>query len=163
MSIRRRGMARLARRKAERRLAVFGCIDKLLRFAVESVAAQKWIVFFLLETVRCARAFLVSLGHIARHRFAECFRLGALENNNFLRHKIDNYSLFSAGAACSSSASVSVASSSVRPKSEVTDWRTREALFCFSSCDWHSTVKRANGIASSRVCGIDLPDISQMP
>ncbi len=36
----------------------------------------------------------------------------------------------------------------------MTDWRTREALFCFSSCDWHSTVKRAKGIASSRACPI---------
>jgi hypothetical protein len=30
MSILRRGMARLARRKAERRLAVFGCIESYL-------------------------------------------------------------------------------------------------------------------------------------
>ena len=45
----------------------------------------------------------------------------------------------------------------------MTDCRTREALFCFSSCDWHSTVKRANGIASSRACEIGLPDISQIP
>src|SRR5437870_1764253 len=136
---------------------------------MQRVPSQKRIVFLFLETVWCARAFLVARGHVTRHRFAQRFGLGALENDNFLRHKIDNrsrtrsYSLVSAGAACSSSDSVSVASSSVRPNSDVTDWRTREALFCFSSCDWHSTVNRANGIASSRARGIDLPDISQMP
>src|SRR5712691_5522610 len=102
---------------------------------------------------------LVSRRHVTRDRFAERLCFGALESDDFLRH--DDYSLFSAGAASSSSASPP--SSSVKPKSEVTDCRTREALFCFSSCDWHSTVKRANGIASSRVCGIGLPDISHTP
>src|ERR1051326_9379995 len=168
MSIRRRGMARLARRKAERRLAVFGCI-RLFRLAVKRVPTQKWVVFFPLEPVRCARALLVARRHVTRHWFAQRFRFGAFESDNFLRHKIDNYSrtwsysFVSTGAACSSSPSVSVASSSVRPKREVTDWRTREALLCFSSCDWHSTVKRAKGIASSRARRIGLPDISHLP
>src|ERR1700693_4071801 len=158
MSILRRGMARLARRNAARRLAVLGCI-RLFGFAVKRVLSQEWIVFLFLEPVRRARTFLVPLGHVTRNRFAERFRFGAFEGNNFLGHR--RYSLDSAAGAASSS-SPSPPSSSVKPKSEVTDWRTREALFCFSSCDWHSTVNRANGIASRRACGIGLPDISQI-
>src|SRR5437016_9981623 len=132
MSIRRRGMARLARRNAERRLAVLGCI-RLFGFAVKRVLAQKWVVFLFLEPVRCARTFLVPRGHVTRDRFAERFRFGALEGDNFLRHV--RYSFDSGvGAASDSSASPSP-SSSVKPKSDVTDWRTRDILFCFSSCD----------------------------
>src|SRR5438132_5691276 len=160
MSIRRRGMARLARRNAERRLAVLGCIGKLFGFAMKRVLSQKRIVFLFLEPVRRARTFLVPRRHVARDRFAERFRFGAFENDNFLCHRC--YSLDSAAGAASSS-SPSPPSSSVKPKSDVTDCRTREALFCFSSCDWHSTVNRANGIASRRACGIGLPDISQIP
>src|SRR5213593_1758557 len=130
---------------------------------MESVLSQKRIVFFLLEPVRRARTFLVARGHVTRNRFAEGFGLRALEDDNFLRHRDSGYSLLSAGAGCSSSVSPSPPSSSVKPKSDVTDWRTREALLCFSSCDWHSTVNRANGIASRRACGIGLPDISQVP
>src|SRR2546421_8866121 len=159
ISIRRRGMARLARRNAERRLAVLGCI-RLFGFAMKRVLSQKRIVFLFLEPVPRARAFLVSLAHVTRNRFAERFRFGAFEGDNFLGHRC--YSLVSAAGVASSS-SPSPPSSSVKPKSEVTDWRTRDILFCFSSCDWHSTVKRANGIASRRACGIGLPDISQTP
>src|SRR5207302_8005891 len=159
MSIRRRGMARLARRNAVRRLAVLGCI-RLLGFAMKRVLPQKRVVFLFLEPVRRARTFFVSLAHVTRNRFTERFRFGAFENDNFLCHR--RYSLVSAAGAASSS-SPSPPSSSVKPKSEVTDWRTRDILFCFSSCDWHSTVKRANGIASRRACGIGLPDISQIP
>src|SRR5438270_12351880 len=160
MSIRRRGMARLARRNAERRLAVLGCI-RLFGFAMKRVFPQERIVFLFLEPVRGARTFLVPGGHVTRNWLAERFRFGALEGDNFLRHF--RYSFDSGAGAASSSPSPSPPSSSVKPKSEVTDWRTREALFCFSSCDWHSTVKRANGIASRRACGIGLPDISQIP
>src|SRR5712692_10066093 len=127
---------------------------------MKRVLPQKRIVFLFLEPIRGARTFLVPLAHVTRDRFAQSFRFSAFEGDNFLRHRC--YSLDSAAGAASSS-SPSPPSSSVRPKSEVTDCRTREALFCFSSCDWHSTVKRANGIASSRVCGIGLPDISHTP
>src|SRR5207248_7168096 len=110
------------------------------------------------------RAFFVPGRHVARRRFTQRLSLGAFEGDDFLRHNLvaKRYSFSAVGAGCSSS-SVSGASSSVKPKSEVTDCRTREALLCFSNCDWHSTVKRANGIASSRARGICLPDISQMP
>src|SRR5438132_8341378 len=131
MSIRRRGMARLARRNAERRLAVLGCIG-LFGFAMKRVLSQKRIVFLFLEPVRRARAFFVPRGHVTRDRFAERFRFGAFEGDNFLRHR--RYSLVSAAGAASSS-SPSPPSSSVKPKSDVTDWRTRDILFCFSSCD----------------------------
>src|SRR5438445_2841166 len=127
---------------------------------MERVLAEKRIVFLFLQPVRRARTLLVSKRHVTRDRFAQRFRFGALKDDNFLCHR--NYSLVSAAGVASSS-SPSPPSSSVKPKSEVTDWRTRDALFCFSSCDWHSTVKRANGIASSRACGIGLPDISQTP
>src|SRR5438477_7692939 len=72
MSIRRRGMARLARRNAERRLAVLGCI-RLFGFAVKRVLAQKWVVFLFLEPVWGARTFLVPRGHVTRNRFASAF------------------------------------------------------------------------------------------
>src|SRR6266567_1368622 len=168
--MRRRGMVRLARRKAERRLAVFGCM-RSAGLAVKRMFFQKRVVFFLFQPVRCARALLVSRRHVTRNGFTQSFSLGAFQCDNFLRHKINNllanhfgviYSFSAAGAGCSSSVS-GASSSSVKPKSEVTDCRTREALFCFSSCDWHLTVKRANGIASRRARGICLPDISQMP
>src|SRR5690242_13370836 len=149
-------MVRFARRKAERRLAVFGCI--LLGLPVEGVPFHKRIVFLLLEPLRSPRAFLVARRHITRDRRARRFRFSTLESDDFLRHS--NYSLVSTTV---SSSSPSRASSSVNPKSEVTDWRTREALLCFSSCDWHSTVKRANGIASRRACEIGFPDISHLP
>src|SRR6266702_3669660 len=126
---------------------------------MERVPFQKWIVLLLFEPIRRARTFLVPRAHVTRDWFTQRFCLGAFESDNFLRHL--DYSFASAGAA--SSSSPSPPSSSVKPKSEVTDCRTREALFCFSSCDWHWTVKRANGIASRRARGIGLPDISQMP
>src|SRR5215467_2830898 len=127
---------------------------------MKRMPAQEGIVLFLLQPIWRARAFLVSRAHVTRHRFAERLRLGAFESNNFLCHI--RYSFTSVGATASSS-SDSLLSSSVSPNRDVTDGRTRAALFCFSSCDWHSTVKRANGIASRRVWGIGLPDISQMP
>lgn len=86
MSIRRRGMARFARRNAERRLGVLGCTGGLLRFPMESMPLQEWIVFLFLEPIGRARAFLVSRGHVTRRRLAERFRLGAFQSNNFLRH-----------------------------------------------------------------------------
>ena len=122
---------------------------------MERVPFQKWIVLLLFEPVGRARTLLVPRGHVTRDWFVQRFCLGAFESDNFLRHL--DYSFVSAGVASSSSASPR--SSSVKPKREVTDWRTREALFCFSSCDWHWTVKRANGIASSRARGMGLvPD-----
>src|SRR5438094_6327097 len=119
---------------------------------MEGAPFQKWIVLLLFKAIRSPRAFLVPRGHVTRDWFAQRFCLGAFESDNFLRHS--DYSFVSAGAASSSSASPR--SSSVKPNSEVTDWRTREALFCFSSCDWHWTVKRANWIASSRAWGMGL-------
>src|SRR5262249_43345412 len=124
-------MVRFARRKAERRLAVFGCI--LLGFPVQGVPFQKRIVFLFLEPLRGAWAFLVARGHVTRNRCACSFSFSAFEGDDFLWHT--GYSLVSTTV---SSSSPSRASSSVNPKSEVTDWRTREALLCFSSCDWHS-------------------------
>src|SRR5437016_14592123 len=99
---------------------------------MKRVLPQKRVVFLFLEPVRRLRAFLVPLGHVTRHGFAERFRFGAFEGDNFLCHC--RYSLVSAAGAASSS-SPSPPSSSVKPKSEVTDWRTRDILFCFSSCD----------------------------
>src|SRR2546429_153883 len=124
MSIRRRGMARLARRNAGRRLAGLGCI-RLFGLAMKRVLAQKRVVFLFLEPVRRLRAFFVSRSHITRDRFAERFRFGAFESDNFLGHV--RYSFDSgAGVASDSSASPSFSSSSVKPKREVTDCRTRD-------------------------------------
>lgn len=86
MSIRRRGIGRLARRNAERRFGVFGCIADLLDLAVQSAAPQKRIVFFLLQPVRRARAFLVAACHVTRRRFPERFSFRAFKGDNLLRH-----------------------------------------------------------------------------
>src|SRR5262245_33069927 len=126
---------------------------------MKRVPLHEGIIFFLFEPVRRPRTFLVPGCHVARRGRASGFRLRAFEGDDLLRH-VRYYSLVS---ATGSSSSPSRASSSVRPKSEVTDWRTREALLCFSSCDWHSTVNLANGIASSRARRIGLPDISHFP
>src|SRR5438067_12789568 len=83
MSIRRRGMARLARRKAERRLAVLGC-NRIFSFAVKRVFPQKRIVFLFLEPVRRLRALFVPLGHVTRNRFTERFGFGEFEGDNCL-------------------------------------------------------------------------------
>ena len=88
MSIRRRGMVRFARRNAERRLGVLGCTGSLLRFPMESMPLQEWIVFLFLEPIGRAGAFLVSRGHVTRRRLAERFRLGAFQSNNFLSHSL---------------------------------------------------------------------------
>src|SRR5438132_10857710 len=126
---------------------------------MQRVSPQKRIVFLFLEPIWLARTFFVSRRHVTRHGLAESFGLGAFKDDNFLRHSCHSFT--SVGVTSSSSASPP--SSSVKPNKEVTDWRTRNALFCFSSCDWHSTVKRANGIASSRARGICFPDISHFP
>jgi hypothetical protein len=111
---------------------------------MKRMTPQKRVVFFLLQPVRSPRTFLVPAGHVAGWRLAQRLRLGALKRDYFLRHdKIDEltgeafqaYSLVFSTGAGSSSPSPSPPSSSVKPKSDVTDWRTREALFCFSSCD----------------------------
>src|SRR6266404_5063642 len=120
-------MVRLARRKAERRFAVFGCI-RLACLAVESPPFQERIVFFLFQSIGRARALLIPRTHIARDRLAQRLGLGAFESNDLLRHR---YSFSATGAG--SSSSVSGASSSVKPNSDVTDCRTRDCLLCFSN------------------------------
>lgn len=47
---------------------------------------EKWIVFLFLEPIGCARAFLVSRGHVTRRGFAERFGFGAFQSHNFLGH-----------------------------------------------------------------------------
>src|SRR5436190_925352 len=101
---------------------------------MKRVLPQMRVVFLFLEPVRGARTFLVPRAHVTRDRFAERFGFGAFEGDNFLRHI--RYSFDSgAGVASDSSASPSPPSSSVKPNNDVTDWRTRDCLLCFSSCD----------------------------
>jgi hypothetical protein len=50
---------------------------KLSCLAVERVPPQKWIVFFLFQTIGRARAFFVPRGRVARNRLAERLGLGA--------------------------------------------------------------------------------------
>src|SRR5205807_5750128 len=97
--MRRRGMVRLARRKAERRLAVLGCM-RSAGLAMKRMFFQKRIVFLLFQPVRRAWALLVSRGHVTRNRFAQSFSLSAFQCDNLLRHI---YSFSAAGAGCSSS------------------------------------------------------------
>jgi hypothetical protein len=97
---------------------------------MKRVPLQERIVFFLFEPIGRARTFLVPRSHVARERGASRFRFGAFQRDNFLSHFC-----YSFASAVVSSSSLSRASSSVNPKSDVTDCRTREALLCFSSCD----------------------------
>src|SRR5579862_2093729 len=157
MSMRRRGMMRLARRNALRRFAVLGSM-MLLGLAVQGVPPQIGIILLLFEPVGGVRALLVARGHVARNGFARGCRFRAFQGYDVAGHSV--YSFVSAGV---SSSSDSPASSSVSPKSEVTGCRVRVSFLCFSSWDWHSTVSRAKGIASSRACGIGLPESSQTP
>jgi hypothetical protein len=53
---------------------------------MERMPLQEGIVFLFLKPIGRARTFLVSRGHVTRRRFAERFRLGAFQSNNFLRH-----------------------------------------------------------------------------
>ena len=155
MSMRRRGIMRLARRKAERRLGVLGSMESgSAGFPMERVTLQERVVFFLFQPVRRVGTFFIARGGVARWWFAFGFCLGAFQRDNFLWHdgmvwvkwsggrmgecirKSTPYSLLSKDGSSSSDSP----SSSERPKSEVTDWRAREPRFCFSSCAWHSTV-----------------------
>src|SRR5437899_10240993 len=85
--MRRRGMVRLARRKAERRLAVLGCM-KSASLAMKGMFFQKRVVFFLFQPVRRARALLVSCRHVTRNRFTQGFSLSAFQCDNLLRHSL---------------------------------------------------------------------------
>src|SRR5215471_4815428 len=87
MSIRRRGMGRFARRNAERRFGVFGCITGLFGLAMQCAPPQKRIVFFLLQSVRRARTFLVTSRHVTRRRLSKRLSLRAFKSDNLLRHK----------------------------------------------------------------------------
>ncbi len=60
----------------------------LFRLAVQSVASQERIVFLLLESIGRARTFLVPRSHVTGDGFAQSFRLGAFQRNNFLRHSL---------------------------------------------------------------------------
>src|SRR4051812_42102372 len=102
MSMRRRGIVRLALRKLVRRCGVLGCI-KLLGFAMERVALQIRVVFLLFEPVRCVRALFVARRDIARDGFAFGFCLRAFEDDKIAAHKLKgNYSLVSVAGSSSS-------------------------------------------------------------
>src|SRR5215813_6960718 len=98
---------------------------------MQRASPQKRIVFFLLQPVWCPRTFLVTSRHVTRRWFPERLRFRAFKNDNLLCHPV--YSFTSGGGA--SSSSDSAPSSSVKPNKDVTDGRTRAALFCFSNCD----------------------------
>ena len=113
----------------------------LLGLAMKRVTAEERIVFFLLQTSRSVWALFVTGGHVTGSGFAFGFRLSAFESDDVLGHGGRGlYASYSLVSTVDSSSSVSLPSSSVRPKSEVTDWRTRVILFCFSRLDWQSTV-----------------------
>jgi hypothetical protein len=67
-------------------LGSFGLHGRLLRFPMERMPLQEWVIFFFLEAIGRARAFFVSRGHVAGRRLAERFRLGAFQSHNFLCH-----------------------------------------------------------------------------
>src|SRR5437764_535107 len=159
MSMRRRGIGRLARRKAERRLGVLGCIGYYFVSRCKVWRRKNGLYFFFSSRFGVRGLFLFRVVMYRETGLPSAF--ASVHSRITISCGIWDHSFASVGAA--SSSSVSPPSSSVSPNKEVTDWRIREALLCFSNCDWHSTVKRAKGIASSRARGICLPDISHFP
>src|SRR6267378_5984243 len=111
ISIRRRGIARLARRKFDRRLAVFGSM-MLFYFPMQGVASEVRIIFFLFQPARGIEAFFIASGDITGDRFTLGSGLGALEDNDVSGH---NYSFYSLLSDAGSSSSPSPPSSSVSP------------------------------------------------
>ena len=85
ISMRRRGMIRLARRKFDLRLAVFGSMV-LLHLPVKGAAAQERIVFLLLQATWCIEAFFVTRSHVTGNRLAFRFGLCALNSDDIPGH-----------------------------------------------------------------------------
>ena len=92
--MRRRGIGRLALRKAVRRAGVFGCmrlkgscLGKLLGLAVERMALEIGIVLLFLQTRWSVRALLVPRGDITGDGLAFRFCFRALEDDKIARHR----------------------------------------------------------------------------
>src|SRR4051812_28171858 len=98
MSMRRRGIGRLCRRKAERRLGVLGWDMGLLRLAVQGAPFQKGVVLLFLQPVRSVGALLVAAGNVTGRRFAFGFRLGAFQDDEIAGHECSG--LFLVGRRC---------------------------------------------------------------
>src|SRR4051794_17183719 len=86
--MRRRGMGRFARRKAERRLGVLGwdMAVGLLGLPMQRGPLQVRVILFLLEPVGRVGALLVASGNVARGCFALRARLGAFEDDEIAGH-----------------------------------------------------------------------------
>src|SRR5262249_26225918 len=59
----------------------------LFGLAMQCAPPQKRIEFFLLQSVRCARTFLVTSRHVTRRRFPKGLSLRAFKSDNLLRHR----------------------------------------------------------------------------
>jgi hypothetical protein len=99
----------------------------LLDLPMQRAAAQERIVFLFLQAAGRVGAFFVTRADVTGDGLTCRFRFCALESNDVPWH--DDYSFESVMV---SSSSPSPPSSSVKPKREVTGWRTRKAFFCFS-------------------------------
>src|SRR4051794_13275024 len=87
--MRRRGMGRFARRKAERRLGVLGwdMVKRLLGLPMQRAPLQVRVILLLLEPVGRVRALLVAGGNVTRRGFALRARLGAFQDDEIAGHK----------------------------------------------------------------------------
>src|SRR6476661_8449311 len=81
ISMRRRGITRLARRKFDLRLAFFGSIY-LLHLPMKSASAQKRIVLLLFQPPRCVQAFFVARADVTGNRFTLRLRLRAFKSDD---------------------------------------------------------------------------------
>src|ERR1700679_2165426 len=94
MSMRRRGIERLARRNAERRFGVFGSMilavidieGFLFDFAVQGVPAEERIVLLLLEAVGGVRALFIARGGVPGRGLPLGLGLGALDRDDVSGH-----------------------------------------------------------------------------
>src|SRR3982751_2177343 len=86
MSMRRRGIGRLCRRKAERRLGVLGWDMGLLGLAVQRAPFQIRVVLFFLQPIRSVGTLFVARGNVTGDRFAFGFRLGAFQDDEIAGH-----------------------------------------------------------------------------
>lgn len=59
----------------------------LLGLPVQCSPPQKWVVFFLLQTIRRSWALFIARRHVTRRRLAKRLSFGAFKGNNLLCHK----------------------------------------------------------------------------
>lgn len=157
MSCLRRVIWRFALRKLIRRWIVFGSDIILAEFAVKGSALEEVVKLHFFKTTWRTQALFVARRDVTGRRLALGFRFGAFKDYNLAWHDSFGGGRILPQSSSPSSETVTDCSSScgippLKPTSS--EGRNLRLPYSFSHCAWHSTVKRAKGIASSRAVGI---------